>query len=200
MINDLYIKIINTKAENEKFSIDFLVHSQDDMQVMCYLLSLILAGKKTTFGALDAKSIMEEFQEAYYQTKHTFPSIEQWKMCFSIEVDYLLKKQTHRCIFIPEEKNTNTEILCVQSDHGGFRLDFHAKDDENLKNACYFIYMCLRGKGAYMGEAHVEAIYTQFFEAFQEQKMQNVLLSIDDISFMYAILYETGEQKFVCYT
>jgi len=170
------------------------------MQVMCYLLSLILLGKNTTFGALDSKAIMEEFQESYYKTKRQFPSIQQWKMAFSIEVDYLAKKQNYYCTFIPEEQNMDVEILCVQSDHGGFRLDFHASYEAQLENACYFIYMSLRGKGAYQGEKHVHEIQEQFKQAFTEQKCQNVLATLDDVSFMYAILYETGEQKFVCYT
>ncbi len=201
MINDLSIRLVNCSAENNKFSIDFVAGSLADSQVMCYLLGLILTGKNTQFGPLDAKTIQEEFQEDYYKTKNLFPSINQFDMVFSIEVDYTLKKQLHTCKFRDKEsENMNIEILCVQSDHGGMRIDFHAADDEQLKNACYFIYIILRGKGAKDGEAYVETIYQQFSQALMTQKMQNVLTSVKDVCFMYAVLYESGDQKFVCYT
>ncbi len=200
LTNDLSIRLIGCKAGDQTFTLDFLAGSQGDMQVMCYLLSLILEGKGVKFGPLDAKSIMEEFQEDYYRALKTFPTIKQWEMEFSIEIDFLARKQKHFCKFanIPE-RNVNIELLCVQSDHAGMRIDFHATDDENLKNACHFIYMVLRGKGANQGVAYVNTIYEQFAASLLEQKKQDVRIQVDDVSFMYAVLYETSDQKFVCY-
>lgn len=226
MINDLSITLVNCKAENNKFSIDFIAGTQEDAQVMCYLLSLILAGKNTQFGPLDAKSLMQEFQEDYYKLKNLHPSIDQWKMVFSIEVDYASKTQRHFCKFRDQvSENMNVELLCIQSDHVGMRIDFHAAEtladiasvasetdetkqrqaieisrQEQLKNGCFFIYMVLRGKGANQGHAYVNTIYEQFLETFMKQKQQNVLTSIKDVSFLYGVMYENSDQRFICYT
>lgn len=200
LVNDLSIRLISCKAEDQKFTIDFLAGDQGSMQVMCYLMSLVLQGKGVNFGPLDAKSLMEEFQEDYYRALKTFPTIKQWEMEFSIEVDFVARKQRHFCKFpnIPE-RNMNVEILCVQSDHGGMRIDFHAIDDDNLLNACHFIYMVLRAKGANQGTVYVNTMHEQFSNAFIEQKAKDVRIQIDDVSFCYAVLYETADQQFICY-
>lgn len=200
LINDLSIRLVKCEAEDQKFVMEFIAFDQSAMQVMCYLISLLLAGKNTTFGPLDAKSIMEEFQEDYYKTLNDFPTINQWDMIYSIEVDYKNKKQKHVCKFRHKmTENMDVELLCVQSDHGGMRIDFYAPDEENLKNGCYFIYMVLRGKGANQGEAYVNTIFEQFTDTFIKQKAQDVRIQHKDVSWCYAVMYENGDQKFICY-
>lgn len=200
MINDLSIKLVNVTADDNKFSIQFVAATLGDMSVMCYLLSLILIGKQTKFGPLDAKSIIEEFQEAYLRTFQKFPTISQWDMAFTIEVDYKEKKQSFQCDFVPEERNMDVELLCVNSDHMGMRIDFHARNEEQLENACYFIYLVLKGKGANQGYAYVNTIFQQFKEAFLEYKKQDIRYTIDNVSFLYGVLYHNGDQRFICYT
>jgi len=201
MINDLYIKIISCKAEDQKFSIGFVVPSLKDMQVMAYLLTLVLEGKGTLFGPMDAKSVTEEFQNAYYKALAKFPTIIQWEMEFSISVDYFNKKQSFECKFRDKEsENMNIDLLCVNSDAVGIRLDFHAVDDANLKSACAFIYMILRGKGAKDDNTYAHIIYEQLNNAFFEYKKNDIRTKVDDISFLYALMYETGEQRFICYS
>ena len=178
-----------------------MVPSLKDMQVMAYLLTLILQGKGTLFGPRDAKSITEEFQNAYYKALAKFPTIIQWEMEFSISVDYLNKKQSFECKFRDKEsENMNIDLLCVNSDAVGIRLDFHAVDDANLKSACAFIYMILRGKGAKDDNTYAHIIYEQFHNGFFEYKKNDIRTKVDDISFLYALMYETGEQRFICYS
>ncbi len=199
-INDLSIRFVDCQVEGQKFSFDFMVFDQGAMQVACYMFALILKGKGITFGPLDAKTIMEEFQDEYYATKKVFPTANQWEMVFSIEVDCEVKRQKFFCKFRNKETETmDIEVLCLQSDHGGMRIDFHVKEIEDLMNACHLIFMLLRGKGADNGPAYVNTIHEQFSNALLEQKKKDVRIKVKDVSFSYAVLYENSDQRFICY-